>query len=90
MTEIEKTYYNNKEALIDEICELEDQIGNLVELGELHADADPSDFFPRFAELAENLTWVNPYIHGRERINLQVNPMSEEALDIWVEERNAN
>ena len=47
MTEIEKTYYNNREALIDEICELEEQIGNLVELGELHKDDEPSEFFPR-------------------------------------------
>ena len=36
MTEIEWMYYNNREALIDEICDLEDQVGNLVQLGELH------------------------------------------------------
>jgi len=90
MTEIEKTYYNNREALIDEICELEEQIGNLVELGELHKDDEPSEFFPRFRELSENLTWINPYLVGREKINLNVNPMSQEALDICEEERNAN
>ena len=90
MTEIEWMYYNNREALIDEICDLEDKVGNLVQLGELHADDDPSEFFPRFRELSENLTWINPYLVGREKINLNVNPMSQEALDICEEERNAN
>tara|TARA_A100001035_G_C27579894_1_gene407056 strand:- start:35 stop:304 length:270 start_codon:yes stop_codon:yes gene_type:complete len=89
MTEIEWMYYNNREALIDEICDLEDQVGNLVQLGELHEDADPSEFFPRFGELAENLTWINPHLVGREHINLTVTPMSKEAFDLQ-EEHNAN
>jgi len=89
MTEIEWMYYNNREALIDEICDLEDQVGNLVQLGELHADADPSEFFPRFGELTENLSWINPYLYGREKINLKVTPMSQEAFDMWVEENDA-
>ena len=84
MTQIEEMYFNNREALIDEICELEKEIQ-----ANLKPDADPSKFYPRFAELEQNLSWANPCVFGRDQISLNLSPMSKEASDLLEEEENA-
>ena len=82
MTEIENLYFNNREALIDEICELEEEISQ-----KLLKDTDPAEFYPRFAEMAQQLCWINPVVYGRENISLKLQtPMSHEGSELLAKE----